>query len=57
MAPVYLSEPSDFTPKSSSFTPYTPFLSEKSSYLGWHWHETNNLKRTVPLRLGDADAV
>ena len=56
-APANLPEPSDFTSKSSSFTPYTPFLGEKSSYLGWHWHETNNLKRTVPLRQGDADAV
>ena len=41
-APANLPEPSDFTPKSSSFTPYTPFLSGKSSYLGWHWQRVAN---------------
>ena len=39
---INLPEPSDFTPKSSSFTPYTPFLSGKSSYLGWHWQRVAN---------------
>ena len=41
-APANLPEPSDFTPKSSRFTPYTPFLGEKSSYLGWHWQRVAN---------------
>ena len=41
-APANLPEPSDFTSKSSCFTPYTPFLSEKSSYLGWRWQRSTS---------------
>ena len=48
-APVELSEPSDFTPKSSSFTPYPPFLSGNSSYLGWHWQRRKALTITLTL--------
>ena len=51
-APVDLSEPSNFTPKSSSFTPYSPpFQGEESSYLGWLWQRCKAPTITITLTL------
>ena len=43
---------SNFTPKSSSFTPYSPFFQgEESSYLGWRWQRCKAPTITITLTL------